>query len=272
MKYLVTGGTGFIGRQFIAHAEKRGHQVEVWTRTQLALPPLGSLEGVDAVVHLAGEPVAQRWNDAVKTRIRDSRVLGTRALADAIARAPHKPRVLVCASAIGIYGDRGDEVLTETSAPGSGFLADVCREWESEAGRAANFGVRVVKLRIGFVLGNGGGALAQMVPAFRLFVGGRLGSGRQWMPWVHLEQCRSISGMPISTQIICIGSSAAMSRTKSNGVLSSTASSNARVRSRRSCSMRRIMRGVRPALTRRRIRACRGSSIMFSTCPAMGRS
>ena len=187
MKYLVTGGTGFIGRQFIAHAEKRGHQVEVWTRTQLALPPLGSLEGVDAVVHLAGEPVAQRWNDAVKTRIRDSRVLGTRALADAIARAPHKPRVLVCASAIGIYGDRGDEVLTETSAPGSGFLADVCREWESEAGRAANFGVRVVKLRIGFVLGNGGGALAQMVPAFRLFVGGRLGSGRQWMPWVHLE-------------------------------------------------------------------------------------
>jgi uncharacterized protein (TIGR01777 family) len=142
---------------------------------------------MDAVVHLAGETVAQRWNDAVKRRIRDSRVLGTRRLVDAIARVQHRPKVLVCASAIGFYGDRGDEVLTETSPPGSGFLVDVCREWEAEADRAAQLGLRVVKLRIGFVLGKDGGALAQMVPAFRALVGGRLGSGRQWMPWIHVN-------------------------------------------------------------------------------------
>jgi uncharacterized protein (TIGR01777 family) len=119
--------------------------------------------------------------------MRDSRVLGTRALVDAIGCVQHKPKVLVCASAIGWYGDRGDEVLTESSTPGSGFLADVCRGWEAEAGRAAEFGLRVVKLRIGFVLGKDGGALAQMVPAFRAFVGGQLGSGKQWMPWIHVS-------------------------------------------------------------------------------------
>src|SRR5579863_9941329 len=140
---------------------------------------------MDAVIHLAGEQVAQRWNPKVKQRIRDSRVLGTRRLVDAIARVQHKPGVLVCASAIGYYGDRGDELLTESSGPGSGFLAEVCREWEEEASHAADFGLRVVKLRIGFVLGKEGGALAKMVPAFRAGVGGRLGSGRQWMPWIH---------------------------------------------------------------------------------------
>jgi hypothetical protein len=141
---------------------------------------------MDAVIHLAGEPVAQRWNADVKRRIRDSRVLGTRSLVEAIGRVQHKPRVLVCASAIGYYGDRGDEVLTESSKPGSGFLVDVCRGWEAEADRAAEFGLRVIKLRIGFVLGKEGGALARMVPAFRAFVGGRLGSGKQWMPWIHV--------------------------------------------------------------------------------------
>jgi uncharacterized protein (TIGR01777 family) len=147
---------------------------------------------MDAVIHLAGEQVAQRWNREVKQRIRDSRVLGTRRLVDVIGRVQHKPRVLVCASAIGYYGDRGDEVLTESSSPGSGFLANVCREWEEEAGRAADFGLRVVKLRIGFVLGKDGGALAQMVPAFRAFVGGRLGSGKQWMPWIHAADLAEI--------------------------------------------------------------------------------
>jgi uncharacterized protein len=142
---------------------------------------------MDAVIHLAGEPVAQRWNEEVKRRIFDSRVLGTRRLVDAIARVQHKPKILVCASAIGYYGDRGDEVLTESSNPGNGFLADACRGWEAEAGRAAEIGMRVVKLRIGFVLGKDGGALAQMVPAFRAFVGGRLGSGKQWMPWIHVS-------------------------------------------------------------------------------------
>jgi hypothetical protein len=138
------------------------------------------------VIHLAGEPVAQRWNAEVKARIRDSRVQGTRALVDAMARLEPRPSVLVSASAIGIYGDRGDELLTEDSAPGTGFLAETCVEWEAEASRAAEFGIRVAKLRIGFVLGDGG-ALEKMVPAFRAFVGGRLGTGRQWMPWIHVD-------------------------------------------------------------------------------------
>ncbi|HEX4138686.1 MAG TPA: TIGR01777 family oxidoreductase [Bryobacteraceae bacterium] len=203
MKCVISGGTGFIGRRIVDRLLRDRHYVGVWSRrpgkeerTAVASfywdplkgePPADSLNTMDAVIHLAGEPVAQRWNAEVKHRIRDSRVLGTRALVDAISRVPHKPKVLVCASAIGYYGDRGDEVLTESSAPGSGFLVDVCRGWEEEANRAAEFGLRVVRLRIGFVLGKDGGALAQMAPAFRAFVGGRLGSGKQWMPWIHVD-------------------------------------------------------------------------------------
>jgi uncharacterized protein (TIGR01777 family) len=203
MKCVISGGTGFIGRCIVERLLRNGHYVGVWSRrpgkekrTAVASftwdplkgePPAESVNTMDAVIHLAGEPVAQRWNEAVKQRIRDSRVLGTRRLVDTIGRVQHKPRVLVCASAIGWYGDRGDEVLTESSTPGSGFLADVCRGWEAEADRAADFGLRVVKLRIGFVLGKDGGALARMVPAFRAFVGGRLGSGKQWMPWIHVS-------------------------------------------------------------------------------------
>jgi uncharacterized protein len=203
MKCVVSGGTGFIGRRIVERLLQDGHYVGVWSRkpgaekrTAVASfswdplrgePPAESLNTMDAVIHLAGEPVAQRWNAEVKRRIRDSRVSGTRALVDAIGRVQHKPRVLVCASAIGYYGDRGDEILTESSSPGSGFLADLCRGWELEADRAAAFGLRVIKLRIGFVLGKNGGALARMVPAFRAFAGGRLGSGKQWMPWIHVS-------------------------------------------------------------------------------------
>jgi hypothetical protein len=203
MKCIVSGGTGFIGRRIVGRLLQDGHYVGVYSRQPgrekraavaayywdplAGEPPADSINTMDAVIHLAGEPVAQRWNAEVKRRIRDSRVLGTRALVDAISRAQHKPKVLVSASAIGYYGDRGDEILNESSAPGSGFLVDVCRAWEAEADRAAEFGLRVVKLRIGFVLGKNGGALAQMVPAFRAFVGGRLGSGKQWMPWVHMN-------------------------------------------------------------------------------------
>jgi uncharacterized protein len=202
MKCVISGGTGFIGRRVVAQLLESRHYVGVWSRKpglerRVGVasfswdpldgePPAESVNTMDAVIHLAGEPVAQRWNEKVKQRIRDSRVLGTRRLVDAIGRVQHKPLVLVCASAVGYYGDRGDEVLTETSKPGSGFLVDVCREWEAEADRAAAFGLRVVKLRIGFVLGKDGGALAQMAPVFRAFVGGRLGSGRQWMPWIHV--------------------------------------------------------------------------------------
>ncbi len=203
MKCIVSGGTGFIGRRIVERLLQDGHYVGVYSRQPgreiraavaayywdplAGEPPADSINTMDAVIHLAGEPVAQRWNAEVKRRIRDSRVLGTRALVDAIGRVQHKPKVLVSASAIGYYGDRGDEILNESSAPGSGFLVDVCRAWEAEADRAADLGLRVVKLRIGFVLGKNGGALAQMVPAFRAFVGGRLGSGKQWMPWVHMN-------------------------------------------------------------------------------------
>jgi hypothetical protein len=203
MKCVISGGTGFIGRRIVDRLLQDGHYVGVWSRRpgkekraavasfawdpMKGEPPAESLNTMDAVIHLAGEPVAQRWNDEVKRRIRDSRVLGTRALVDAISRVQHRPRVLVSASAIGYYGDRGDEVLTESSGPGSGFLVDVCRGWEAEADRAVELGLRVIKLRIGFVLGKDGGALAQMVPAFRAGVGGRLGSGKQWMPWIHVS-------------------------------------------------------------------------------------
>jgi uncharacterized protein len=203
MKCIVSGGTGFIGRRVVERLLKDGHYVGLWSRKPGLVkrsaiasfswepltgePPDESVNTMDAVIHLAGEPVAQRWNAGVKARVRDSRVIGTRRLVNVIGRVPHKPKVLVCASAVGIYGDRGDEILTESSAPGAGFLADVCRGWEAEADRATEFGVRVVKLRIGFVLGRDGGALATMVPAFRAFVGGRLGSGRQWTPWVHVD-------------------------------------------------------------------------------------
>jgi hypothetical protein len=147
---------------------------------------LAAMEGFHAVVHLGGANISEgRWTPARKAEIRSSRIDTTRVLVDALAALKKKPGVFVCASAIGFYGDRGDEVLTESSPPGHGFLADVCREWEAEADRATESGLRVVKLRIGFVLGKDGGALAQMAPAFRAFVGGRLGSGRQWMPWIH---------------------------------------------------------------------------------------
>jgi uncharacterized protein (TIGR01777 family) len=211
MKCIVSGGTGFIGRRVVERLRQRGHTVSIWTRRPSAGPfewdPMcgepapESLMDVDAVVHLAGEPVAQRWNAYVKGRIRDSRVLGTHSLVDALARLDRRPAALVSASAIGFYGDRGDEVLTESSAPGQGFLADTCREWEAEADRAATLGVRVAKLRIGFVLGKDGGAMARMTPIFRAFAGGTLGSGRQWMPWIHLDDVASLFAHAVETPV-----------------------------------------------------------------------
>jgi uncharacterized protein len=183
MKSIVSGGTGFIGRRVVERLRGNGHEVAVWSRRGSN----ASLDGMDAVIHLAGEPVAQRWNATVKQRILDSRVLGTRRLVDEMGRVGAGPKVLVSASAIGYYGERGDEILTENAGPGEGFLADVCRGWEAEADRAAQFGVRVMRLRIGFVLGKNGGALGKMIPAFKAGVGGKLGSGKQWMPWVHID-------------------------------------------------------------------------------------
>ncbi len=202
MKTLVTGATGLIGSALVPRLERavilsrepdaaRGKfpGAEAFGWTPEAGPPPGSVfEDVEAVVHLAGEPIADgRWSEERKRRIRDSRVLGTRRLVEAMQALPRPPRILVCASAIGIYGERGDEELDEASAPGSGFLAEVCREWEAEAQKAAGRGIRVVCVRNGIVLSARGGALARMVKPFRLGVGGPIGGGRQWMSWIHLE-------------------------------------------------------------------------------------
>ncbi|HET6201436.1 MAG TPA: TIGR01777 family oxidoreductase [Planctomycetota bacterium] len=202
MRALVTGATGFIGRALLRRLESPvvltrdparareslgGAEVHRW-QPGADPAPAESFRGVEAVVHLAGEPVASgRWNAAKKARIRDSRVLGTRDLVASIERVRERPRVFVSASAVGFYGSRGDEDLDESASPGSDFLARVCRDWEAEASKARALGLRVVQARIGVVLGRGGGALARMLPPFRLGLGGTLGGGRQWMPWIHLE-------------------------------------------------------------------------------------
>ncbi len=186
MNVAITGASGMIGKRLRQRVVEAG---------QMALPisraagdsAMGEiLASADAIVHLAGEPVAQRWNDAAKKRIRDSRVEGTRHLVNAISAQSHRPRVLVCASAVGYYGSRGDQILTETSSPGTDYLARVVVEWEEAAQLAESLDMRVVRLRFGMVLGHGG-ALAKLLPPFRLGVGGRLGSGHQWMAWIHLE-------------------------------------------------------------------------------------
>lgn len=183
MKIAITGASGFVGRRLSARLASAGrHTVQPLKR---GFDP-AALDGCGAVIHLAGEPVAQRWSAEVKRRIRDSRVEGTRQLVAALA-APSRPRILIGASAVGFYGDRGDEVLGESSSPGQGFLPEVCVEWEREALAARDQGIRVALVRIGLVLGPGGGALEKMVTPFRFGVGGRLGSGRQWMPWIHLD-------------------------------------------------------------------------------------
>jgi uncharacterized protein (TIGR01777 family) len=200
MNMIVSGGRGFIGSHLVPALQAAGHTVAVWSRTPeeekragvrafawdpaTGPPSAESLAGVDAVINLAGEPVAHKWSDEVKKKIRESRVVGTRNLVGAMGAAGVK--VLVCSSATGFYGDRGDEELTEESAPGNSFLSGVCKEWEAEAERATALGVRVVRVRTGMVLGSGGGALARLVTAFKTKMGGKLGSGAQWMPWIHM--------------------------------------------------------------------------------------
>ncbi len=198
MHIAISGATGFVGRRLVGELTAEGHSILKLGRGANGAgqrrwdpvagePDLQIAPPFDAIVHLAGEPVSQRWNEDVKRRIRDSRVLGTRNLVAAIGKLPVKPRVLVSASAVGLYGERGDQILDERAAPATGFLADVCREWEEEADKAAAFGVRVVKIRIGLVLGKDGGALAKMLLPFRLGLGAKLGDGSQWMSWIHLD-------------------------------------------------------------------------------------
>jgi uncharacterized protein (TIGR01777 family) len=200
MKILVTGSTGLVGSAVVPFLTTGGHQVLRLVRgtargdDEIAWSPTtgeidaAKLEGLDVVVHLAGENIATgRWNAAKKARIRDSRVTGTRVLSEALAKLTHKPRVLVGASAIGFYGNRGDAVMTETSPPNLDFLGNLCREWEAATEPARAAGIRVVNLRIGVVLTPRGGALAKMLTPFKLCVGGIVGSGKQYWSWIALD-------------------------------------------------------------------------------------
>ena len=192
----ITGASGFIGRRVIDLALGRGHEVVAFSRSpQRAIPGCEmrafslnastDLRGCEAVIHLAGEPVAGLWTASKKRRIRDSRVNGTRRIVDAIGTLAEPPEVFVSGSAVGFYGDAGDADLTETSGGGSGFLSEVVKAWEAEAMKAR--ATRTVIVRTGIVLGKHGGALRAMTPMFRLGLGATLGDGRQWMPWIHLE-------------------------------------------------------------------------------------
>lgn len=208
MKIAVTGASGLVGQALLHHWQAAGHSILAIGRRAAAEsgpvqtvqwdPAAGvldarALDGVHAVVHLAGESLAAgRWTAALKDRVRASRVQGTQLIARSMAALPARPPVLVCASAIGFYGDRGDEILTEDSAPGEGFLPDTCRQWEAAAQPARDAGIRVVHVRIGIVLARAGGALPQMLVPFRLGIGGPLGSGRQWMSWISLPDLVSI--------------------------------------------------------------------------------
>ncbi len=202
MKVLISGSSGLIGQAVSSMLRERGHEVHALVREPAKLgsgdvlwqpgSPLDAarIAGFDAIVHLAGRPVATHWTEAVKAEIRGSRVEGTATIAAAAAQAFQqggKPHALISSSAIGYYGSRGDEVLTEESEAGQGFLAEVCRAWESAANPAAMAGVRVAYMRTGLVLSPAGGALAKMLPAFRFGVAGRLGNGRQWLSWVGLR-------------------------------------------------------------------------------------
>ncbi|MGB0121825.1 MAG: TIGR01777 family oxidoreductase [Silvibacterium sp.] len=199
---LVSGGSGLIGTSLLRSFSRDRIQTIRLVREKSDRPEsilwnpdapellddLTRLENADAAIHLSGASLSsRRWTDSYKREIVESRVRTTRALVDLLKRLQNPPRSLLCASAVGIYGDRGDEVLTENSSPGRGFLADTCRAWEAEAERAAEAGLRVVHLRFGVVLSREGGALKQMLPVFRAGFGGRLGSGRQWMSWIAIN-------------------------------------------------------------------------------------
>jgi uncharacterized protein len=206
VRVTVTGATGLIGSRLVRELGARGDEVTVLTRSperarerlggaveavawdpQTGPAPAAALAGRDGLVHLAGENIAQRWTAEVKRRIHESREQGTRALVDGIRAAEPRPRVLVSMSGVDYYGDRGDELVDEDAPPGDGFLARVCVAWEREAEAASELGVRVVRTRNGVVLDRRGGALAKMLPPFRLGAGGPVAGGRQYMAWIHLD-------------------------------------------------------------------------------------
>ena len=200
MKVAISGVSGLIGEALKKSFAADGVEVLALTRRE-NLSPLqtitwdietgrfdaSALEGVDAVVHLAGEPVAQRWSDTTKKTIQDSRVKGTKLLVEGLKSLSKRPKVIVSASAVGFYGDSGDQELDELSAPGKGFLPNMCQEWERETMKALGLGIRAAVVRVGIALSTRGGALAKMLLPFRLGLGGPVGGGRQWMPWIHID-------------------------------------------------------------------------------------
>jgi uncharacterized protein (TIGR01777 family) len=218
VKITISGASGLIGRRLLKILAGNGHTLQVLSRhagTNMpggvrvwpwdpakGEPPTEALADADAIIHLAGEPVAQRWTPEVKQRIRESRVTGTSNLVRALSKLPQVPKTLVSASAMGYYGSRGDEILTESSAPGSDFLAEVCVAWEKAAEEAQKLGVRVVRLRTGIVLDARGGALAKMLPPFKMGVGGKVGSGRQWMSWIHAEDLAGMIRFALNNQVV----------------------------------------------------------------------
>ena len=200
MKILVTGASGLIGSAAVSHFQRNGHTVVSAVRTGSSSPTTlawdpakgtidsGHLDGIDAVLHLAGAGIGDsRWTDSYKREILESRTKGTTLLANAIADMPRKPSVFLSASAIGIYGATGDEELTESSAHGTGFLAEVCEMWESSTVAAERAGVRTVHLRTGIVLSKNGGALKKQLPIFKAGLGGKFGAGKQWQSWISIE-------------------------------------------------------------------------------------
>ncbi len=206
MKVVVTGATGFVGQVLVRQLLDGGHEVVVLTRNiakaalslgskckyfQWAdmdtLPPIEAFEGVDGVINLMGETISKRWDEHQKKKIVSSRINGTRRLIEAIEKTTKKPKVFVSTSAVGIYGSRGSEELNEASNLADDFLAKVCKDWENEANKVRNQGVRVAIIRVGVVLGRGGGALEKMLPIFKLGGGGPVGSGKQYMSWIHIE-------------------------------------------------------------------------------------
>src|SRR6266852_1436544 len=207
-RILVSGASGPIGSALLPSLKSSGAQVARLTRGRSASDsanhgsshdeeriswdpalPLSPevVSGFDAVIHLAGESIVGRWTPAKKAKIRDSRVVGTENLAQALAQAKEKPEIFICSSAIGYYGSRGDEVLKEESSPGTGFLPEVCREWEAATHTAVEAGIRTVQMRTGVVLSPTGGALGKMLLPFKMGVGGKVGDGRQWMSWIDIQ-------------------------------------------------------------------------------------
>lgn len=204
MRVIITGGAGFIGQRLTAALIEKGHQIIVldhhppssevaFVQVDLAGQELPAelFQNIDAIIHLAGRNIFARWNQQVKKEIYDSRILGTRSLVKSLAKLSRKPEVFISASAVGFYGDRGEENLDESSTQGSDFLAKVCIDWEKEALVAGNYGIRTVQVRTAPVLG-AGGLLAKVAPLYKLGLGGPLGSGNHWFPWVHLQDIVNI--------------------------------------------------------------------------------